>query len=73
MQTGIKTIKDLEKLPEPLKEDIIENIIETSDKEPDEQLQKAWADEAKRRLDSYYRYGSKTLTEEEVLNRIEKA
>lgn len=52
--------------------EITERIIETFDAEPDEELKKAWADEAKRRLDSYYRGESKTLSEEEVFNRIEK-
>lgn len=52
--------------------EIIEKIIETFDVEPDEELKKAWADEAKRRLDSYYRGESKTMSEEEVFNRIEK-
>jgi len=52
--------------------EIIERIIETFDVEPDEELKKIWADEAKRRFDSYYRGEAKTLSEEEVFNRIEK-
>jgi putative addiction module component (TIGR02574 family) len=52
--------------------EIVERIIESFDTEPDEELKKIWADEAKRRLDSYYKGGAQTVSEDEVFLKIEK-
>ncbi len=72
MSPELKRIyEDAKQLPPAERAELIERIIESFDADPGDEIQKAWADEAERRLALHKGGDGTALTEKEVFDRIE--
>ncbi len=65
-----KIISEASRLSPLEKAEIIDGIIESFDNEPDEEVKKAWIEEAERRLVLHKKNDSEPLSEEEVFNNL---
>ena len=63
--------EEAKQLPPAERAELIERIIESFDADTGEEIQKAWADEAERRLALHNSREGTALTEKEVFDRIE--
>jgi putative addiction module component (TIGR02574 family) len=67
MNTRIREItEEAERLPAPDRVRLVEHLLATLDK-PDSEIDRAWAEESERRLDSYLRGETAALDAEDVL------
>ena len=72
MPTVKSILDDVNKLTPFERAEIIERIIESFDSEPGSDIQRAWADEAEKRLNDYRKGKTGTISEDEVFIEIEK-
>jgi putative addiction module component (TIGR02574 family) len=64
--------EEIRKLPPEEQADLIDELLVLTYREPDPEIDKAWAEEAERRLAAYRRGEIKTVPLEEVMARLRK-
>lgn len=71
MTPSVKKILDeVNKLSPFERAEVIDLILDSFDNRPDKDIEKAWIDEARRRIESYRKGETGTKTEEEVFSSI---
>lgn len=70
MPTVKSILEEVNKLTPFERAEVIEHIIESFDIEPDPGIQRAWADEAEKRLNDYRNDKTGTVSEQEVFTEI---
>jgi putative addiction module component (TIGR02574 family) len=71
-QSTKKILAEVSRLSPMERAEIVELIIESFDTEPNEEITKAWVEEAERRLSEYRKGTSVTFSEKEVFDLINK-
>lgn len=64
--------EEIRKLPPEEQADLIDELLVLTYREPDPEIDKAWAEEAERRLAAYRRGETKSIPYEEVMARLRK-
>lgn len=65
-----KLSEEIRKLSPDEQADLIEELLVLTYREPDPEIEKAWAEEAERRLDAYERGETSTVPLEDVMARL---
>jgi putative addiction module component (TIGR02574 family) len=65
-----KLSEEIRKLPPEEQADLIEELLVLTYRKPDPEIENAWAEEAKRRLDAYERGETSTAPLEDVMARL---
>lgn len=64
--------EEIRKLPPEEQADLIDELIVLTYRKPDPEIDKAWAEEAERRIDALERGETQTIPYEEVMARLRK-
>ena len=65
-----KLSEEIRKLSPDEQADLIEELLVLTYREPDPEIEKAWVEEAERRLDAYERRETSTVPLEDVMARL---